>query len=393
MKVLPLIAGLALALAGSAAAAAPTVATAPATSVGVGDATLQGTVNPNGQTTSWWFEYGTSTSYGLKTATRTAGAGTRPVDVSVSLTKLAAGTTYHYRLVASNATATSYGGDQSFVTFGNPGLQTNQPQSVTPTSALLTGSVDPRGSATTWHFDYGTTTSYGLTTMPRSAGAGFGAQPIGVTVSNLSPGTTYHFRLVASNRAGTTYDGDMAFSTPAAVAIGKTALRVVAGQYVAINGNVFGGQAGLRVTILSQPFGESALTPLATVLTGAGGGWTYLAKPRIATTYQASLNGGNSTPITIGVQPRVSLRLISGSRFATRVTAERSFAGKIVQLQRLVDGHWVTLRRARLDASGATSFRSSLLPPGRSTIRVAISVNQAGPGYLAGFSRRLGYRR
>src|SRR5581483_3805168 len=135
MKILLATGVVGLVLAGAAAAAtAPTVATAPATSVAVATATLQGTVNPNGQTTTWWFEYGTSTGYGLKTATHNAGSGTRAVDVSASLSKLAAATTYHFRLVASSAAGTSYGGDQSLVTLGSPGLQTNQPQSVTPTS-------------------------------------------------------------------------------------------------------------------------------------------------------------------------------------------------------------------------------------------------------------------
>src|SRR5581483_4504875 len=251
---------LGLTLAGAASAAtAPTVATAPATSIGTGDARLHGTVTPNGQATTWWFEYGPNTGYGVKTATHNAGSGTRPVDVSAGISRLAAGTTYHYRLVASNATGVTYGGDQSFATLGAPVLQMNQPQSVTPTTALLSGSVDPRGSATTWHFDYGTTTAYGLTTTPMNAGSGFGAQPVSVTVSNLVPGTTYHFRLVASSRAGTTYDGDMTFSTPPAITLGKIALRVVAGQFVTIDGTVTGGHAGTPVTILSQPFGENAL--------------------------------------------------------------------------------------------------------------------------------------
>ena len=58
-----------------------------------------------------------------------------------------------------------------------------------------------------------------------------------------------------------------------------------------------------------------------------------------------------------------------------------------------MDGHWVTVKRERLNSSSTTTFRTSLLPRGHSTIRIALSVNQAGPGYLAGFSRTLGYRR
>jgi len=58
-------------------------------------------VNPNGQTTTWHFEYGTTTSYGTKTAAKSAGQETKPANVSVTITGLSAGTTYHFRLAAS----------------------------------------------------------------------------------------------------------------------------------------------------------------------------------------------------------------------------------------------------------------------------------------------------
>ena len=60
-------------------------------------------MNPNGQTSTWYFEYGKTTGYGTKSATVNAGAGTNDVAATVALTALAANTTYHYRLVATNA--------------------------------------------------------------------------------------------------------------------------------------------------------------------------------------------------------------------------------------------------------------------------------------------------
>ena len=72
--------------------------------VGGTSATLNGTVNPGGAATDWWFEYGTSTSYGSKSATTAAGSGSANVAVSKALSGLAPATTYHYRLVAKNAT-------------------------------------------------------------------------------------------------------------------------------------------------------------------------------------------------------------------------------------------------------------------------------------------------
>src|SRR3954452_2675159 len=95
----------------SAAAAAPSATTGPVSQIGSSSATATETVNPGGQSTTWYFEYGTSTSYGSKSATSSAGNGTAGVDVSAVLGNLSPGTTYHYRLVASNATGTDRGGD------------------------------------------------------------------------------------------------------------------------------------------------------------------------------------------------------------------------------------------------------------------------------------------
>src|SRR3989449_6522846 len=106
------VAGLVLvsAVAGEAtAASAPTAITGPVSAVGSTSATVTGTVNPNGQATTWYFEYGTSTSYGSKTSTMNAGSGTSNVDASATLSGLAPGTTYHYRLVAPTIAGTNPG--------------------------------------------------------------------------------------------------------------------------------------------------------------------------------------------------------------------------------------------------------------------------------------------
>jgi hypothetical protein len=95
-----------------------------------------------------------------------------------------------------------------------------------------------------------------------------------------------------------------------------------------------------------------------------------------------------STPITVAVHPRITLTLLRSGRFLTRVTAGRSFAHRVVQLQRLRNGRWVTIKRVRLGARSRVEFRAAL-PNGRSTLRVAFSVNQAGAGYLGGASRAL----
>ncbi len=99
----------------------PTVITSAATNVSTSSATLNGTVNPNGSSTTYYFEYGTTTSYGtqIPTPPGSAGSGTSNVSVSTSVPGLTPSTTYHYRLVASNSGGTSNNGnDQTFITTG-----------------------------------------------------------------------------------------------------------------------------------------------------------------------------------------------------------------------------------------------------------------------------------
>ena len=115
-------------------AAAPSAITGPVTSVGPTTATATGTVNPGGQATTWYVEYGTSTSYGTKTANVSAGSGTANTAVSASLTGLTAGTTYHYRVVATNSAGTDQGADGIFTTSAGPVAVTGSATSVTTTT-------------------------------------------------------------------------------------------------------------------------------------------------------------------------------------------------------------------------------------------------------------------
>jgi hypothetical protein len=226
-----------------------------------------------------------------------------------------------------------------------------------------------------------------------NAGSGTGSRGVSTSVSGLTPGATYHFRLVASSNAGTSRGADGSFATMQSVTIAQAAHQVVHGRFVTLSGTVSNKQTGIRVTILAQPFGETSFQSVGTALTGNGGAWSFAARPTIRTVYVANAEGGTSTPVVVGVRPAVSLRRITNGRLSTRVVAGTSFATKLVQLQRLRNGRWVTVKRARLNARSAAIFKATALPRGRSTIRIAMSVNQAGPGYLGGFSRTMVYRR
>ena len=97
---------------------APAVSTNAASGVFSAGATLNGSVNPEGQSTTYKFDYGTSTSYGssVPSPAGSAGSGTSTVNESATLNGLRPGTTYHYRIEATNATGTTDGPDQTFTT-------------------------------------------------------------------------------------------------------------------------------------------------------------------------------------------------------------------------------------------------------------------------------------
>ena len=116
-----LAAAVLLLLPGAASAAEkPTVTTGGASNVAIDSATIAGSTNPNGQATTYFFQYGPTKVYGSTTPEGNAGAGKTAVKVSAPLTGLAPATTYHYRLVARNATGMTLGGDKTFKTKRQP---------------------------------------------------------------------------------------------------------------------------------------------------------------------------------------------------------------------------------------------------------------------------------
>src|SRR6266487_2921586 len=95
---------------------------------------------------------------------------------------------------------------------GPPIVTTNPAAFIASFSATLKGSLNPDGLSTTFHFQYGTTTNYGLTSAPQTQ-IGDTFRPVSANINSLAAHTTYHFRIVASNTAGTTFGSDGTFTT------------------------------------------------------------------------------------------------------------------------------------------------------------------------------------
>src|SRR5207249_1877830 len=161
-----------------------------------------GTVNPNGQSTTSSVQFGTTTGYGLQTSPKSVGSGSSDQSVSVDLTGLHPGTTYHYRVIATNASGTTVGEDRTFRTLGAP-PQPSPPPTVTTggatavgrRGATVHGTVTPRGSKTEYRFEFGLTLSYGAQSAPRSLSARSSARSVSATLTGQQAGKQYHYRL------------------------------------------------------------------------------------------------------------------------------------------------------------------------------------------------------
>ena len=187
----------------------PQVAVGAVANLSATSVTLEGSVNPEGaNVSSCEFEYGTTTAYGqiaeCEPPAGSLGEGTEPKLVSARLSGLPSGTTYHYRLVASDAIGTNRGSDHLFTTPG-PSVTAEQVTYVEATNATLNAQIDPDGGATSYRFEYDTS-PYGEGEAPHgtrlpepSVAIGAGTSPVSVSVklTGLQAGKTYYYRAVA----------------------------------------------------------------------------------------------------------------------------------------------------------------------------------------------------
>jgi phosphodiesterase/alkaline phosphatase D-like protein len=178
----------------------PAVVTGSATAVSNSGAVLHATVNPGGGTTAYNFQYGPTTAYGAYSTTSHA-TGTAAVPITKTLAGLTPGTLYHYEIEATNKLGASVGRDRTFTTTGHPppSAATGVASAVTTMTATLTGSVVTNGQTTSFYFEYGPSTSYGYQTAAQNVTAVTtpAASAVSATLTDLSPGTTIHYRLVA----------------------------------------------------------------------------------------------------------------------------------------------------------------------------------------------------
>lgn len=198
------------------AASSPTVATGVTSSITSTTAVLHGTVNPNGASTGYVFEWGLTTAYGITSAAKSAGHGIKPVAETLTIRNLIPGTVYHYRIKALSRYGGSIGSDRTFTSGGNPPPETaTGPAQVTSaTTATVTGVINPHGEKTTYSFQYGTTASYTSETFAQTVPAGAVPVNVSAALSGLTAGAFFHYRIVAVHGGSIRqYGADQTFMT------------------------------------------------------------------------------------------------------------------------------------------------------------------------------------
>ncbi len=184
---------------------------------------LGGTVNPENEPTSCVFEYGETTLTGMAICEQGTFEGGGPVGVSANIGEfngapLTPGTTYHYRLVAENATGKTQGTEGTFQTkpLEAPIIEGESISNVTSESAKLEAVVNPNYQETTYKFEYANNESFtGATVVPgtETLGAEFTGRTLSTTIRGLKPRTNYFFRVTATNPSGPSQGGAFPFKT------------------------------------------------------------------------------------------------------------------------------------------------------------------------------------
>ncbi len=192
--------------AASAALPPPTVVTTAASVITSSSGTINGTANPNGAATTAWFEWGTSNTLSTFTATaaQSVGSGTTAVGVSSNLTGLTSGTIYYYRVAGQNSNGTSKDAILSFTTAASAPPQppaapalSSPANGATGLATSLTLSWNASTGATSYRLQVSTSSAFTTTVVDQSGLSGTSS-----LVSGLLTGTTYYWRVNASNSGG-----------------------------------------------------------------------------------------------------------------------------------------------------------------------------------------------
>jgi plastocyanin len=175
-----------------------------------------------------------------------------------------------------------------------------------------------------------------------------------------------------------------------AVTVGVSRRVVTHGGTVELAGSISSAEGGKEIRVIMTPY--RGVQTATSVVTEADGTWKLRVRPSIRTEYFVEFGSlvSQSAPI-VYVRPNLKLRIRNAriGQFVATAAPGKAFARKLVHLQRRIGNRWRTIDVARLGKNGAVRFRSAV-PGRRQVLRLMI---RPAPGYLAGYSNRVTYRR
>jgi hypothetical protein len=291
---------------------------------------------------------------------------------------------------------------------GKPSATTGAATGLSPDAATVAGSLNPNSLVTTWYFQFGKTKSYGARTPAQDAGSGKKPVKVSYGLTSLTANTTYHYRLVATNSAGSTTGADRTFKTPQTPTVSTIATApnpVLFGKGVLVGGFLVGpkGGGGKQVALEGNPFPFTAgFTQIGnTVVTRADGGYGFVFIPLITTQLRVVDRSDPSVvspvateSVAISVSLRASHRGPKGRvRFAGTVTPAGSSSVVVIQ-RRTSKGGWKNVVHPLPQTkSGATSstYRSRKVKVRPGVFRAV--ARPSGGGFVEGTSKGKRVRR
>jgi hypothetical protein len=257
-----------------------------------------------------------------------------------------------------------------------PAVRTGAASSVTYDSAVVTGTVNPNGSATVVYFQYGTTDKYGAQSAPTEIPAGTRAVAVSVTLPSLTAATTYDYRIVATNSSGTSLGAGRTVSTakiPLSLAITAAPNPVEVGGAVTIEGTLSGTGSANKVVVL-QAEGFPYTSGFADVgnpeLTLANGTFVFnVLGVALNTQYRVVSGAVASSAVVVSAAIGVSLQSRSvGTRRHPAIrfsgTISPAEPGSRVAIERLIGTSWKvvggTVAAATANAAGVVTFAKTI---------------------------------
>ena len=291
-----------------------------------------------------------------------------------------------------------------------PVVNSGPAANVQPTTVVLNGTVNPKRAATTYFFQYGTTSLYGLVTPATAAGAGNRGVKVAVAVGGLAPATRYHYRLVAQNARGITRGKRRTFRTrpqPLAFSFGATPNPVGAGGATTLRGVLSGTNSGDRRIIIKSnpwPYTQGFLPVSNQMVTPADGSFSLpvLSVP-VNTQFIAQMVARPtvvSAPVLVGTTVSVTrkVRVRRGERrgrlrFYGRITPAVDGEQVLIQKLRRSDGVWQNVGESFARNAGESFSRYSKRIRQRKGGRYRVVVNVDDGSHSLSSSRSILRRR